>query len=172
MIHADFHVRIYSRTISLSLSLFRRLFGYLRPASCVHRLCRDRAVKWRENTSRSGEVERAGNGRGDKENQPLAYRALSLFSTARELSAIRDRFVSSSMKPRFHGLLIRMEPRRGRRRIESMEVESIVGTRRRDPVLRGKRIVLKEKVYSFFRKPNFLFENSLPTVPLNCSNFP
>lgn len=96
------YVYIYIRvpSLSLSLSLFRSLFGYLRLASCVHRLSRDRAVKWRENTSRSGEVERAGNGRGDKESEPLAYRALSLFSTARELSAIRDRFVSSSMKSR------------------------------------------------------------------------
>lgn len=82
------YVYIYVYHLFLSLFLFRSLFGYLRLASCVHRLCRDRAVKWRENTSRSGEVERAGNGRGDKESQPPAYRRV-IFIFHRERT-IRD----------------------------------------------------------------------------------
>lgn len=80
------YIYIYVYHLSLSVSFPLRL-----PSAsfvCVHRLCRDRAVKWRENTSRSGEVERAGNGRGDKESQPPAYRRV-IFIFHRERT-IRD----------------------------------------------------------------------------------
>lgn len=107
---------IYIYTCTISLSLFRSLFGYLRLASCVCTGCAEIA-RWSGAKIRVGQAKWSELGMDAairKVNRPLIA-ALSLFSTARELSAIRDRFVSSSMKPRLHGLLIRMEPRRGRK---------------------------------------------------------
>lgn len=92
-----------------------------------------------------------------KVNRPLIA-ALSLFSTARELSAIRDRFVSSSMKPRLHGLLIRMEPRRGRKEEGSNRWKlNRYSWNEEEGFQERKNCIKKEKCF-------LLFENSLLVI--------